>query len=133
MVRFSLPRALIGKSVQLTAIGGRAVYVGQELPVSRLGVFHTVSLQLDRAIHPNPDRPWLPINWLAQSQFVIRSLHREAKYRNILLTALFAVFTVCSVFVGLAIEGLPGLAAGAALTVAALFFGNYASGFSRGI
>jgi hypothetical protein len=133
MVTFFLPPRLIGKSIQVVVIGGRAEYLGQRLPVSRLGVFHTVSLRLDRTIYPDSREPLLPPDWFVQSQSAIHRLHRHAKYKNYIMTSAFAIATVASVYAGLLIDGLPGLAVGAGLTVASLGLGNYASGFSRGL
>jgi len=75
----------------------------------------------------------LPPNWFVTSQNVVTNLYREAKHRNYLLTTLFIFVTVASPFIGLQIDGLPGLAAGCVLSVASLLLGNYASGFSRGL
>ena len=69
----------------------------------------------------------------ASAEARVHASHRKARYKNYLLTSAFAVATVGSVYVGLAISGVLGLAAGAALTVASLLLGNYASGWSRGV
>lgn len=133
MVAFDVRRGLIGQALRLTAVGGESKYHGTKLPVSRLGIFHTVQLEHDRAIFPNgPSMPALPDSHVS-AQAAIQTLHRNAKYRNYLMTAVFATATVGSVFIGLAINGVPGLAGGAVLTIASLMLGNYASGFSRGV
>ena len=133
LVHFDLSRTLIGKTLQLTAIGGRSKYIGTILPISRLGVFHTVALQVDRALGHTEQDMNLPSNWFVTSQNVIANLYREAKHKNYLLTAFFSVTTIASPFVGSYIAGLPGIGAGAFLTVGSLLLGNYASGFSRGL
>lgn len=133
LVRFDLGRTLIGKQLQLTAIGGRSKYIGTTLPISRLGVFHTVALQVDRALGYTEQDMNLPPNWFVTSQNVIANLYRAAKHKNYLLTAFFSAATIASPFVGIYIEGFPGIAAGAFLSVGSLLLGNYASGFSRGL
>ncbi len=134
LVAFKLNRALIGKQLQLTVAGGRAKYIDTKIPITRLGVFHTVSLQIDRALLGYTEQGMLlPPNWSVTSQNVMANLYREAKHQNYLLTALFSLVTVASPFVGLQIDGLLGLAAGCVLSVASLLLGNYASGFSRGL
>lgn len=133
MVKFSLVRAMVGQSIHLTAVGGLSKYYAVTLPVSWLGVFHTVSLEHDRIIHPDSPLSVRSRDQQVAAQQKINDLHRSAKYRNYATTALFAIATVVSVFVGLLIEGLPGLVTGALLTITSLALGNYASGFSRGI
>ena len=133
LVHFDLSRTLIGKQLQLTAIGGRSKYIGTKLPIGRLGVFHTVSLQVDRALGHTEQDMNLPANWFVASQNVIANCYREAKHKNYLLTAFFSVATIGSPFIGVYISGFPGVAAGAFLTVGSLVLGNYASGFSRGL
>lgn len=133
MVAFDVRRGLICQTLRLTAAGGESKYLETKLPVSRLGIFHTVQLEHDRTIFPNgPGVPALPVSQVS-AQATIQTLHRNAKYRNYLLTAVFATATVGSVFIGLLIDEIPGLAAGAGLTIASLVLGNYASGFSRGV
>jgi hypothetical protein len=133
MVSFAVPRRLSGKQARLTAIGGRSLYVGTTLPVSRLGIFHTVTLQLDRVTNPGLHDLGLPHGWGVESQRTIQGLYRSAKYKNYVLTAVFIVVTVASPFIGLAADGYPGLAAGCGLSIASLLLGNYATGFSRGL
>jgi hypothetical protein len=133
LIRFDLSRSLVGKKLQLTAIGGRSKYIGTTLPISRLGVFHTVFLQVDRALGHTEQDMNLPSNWFVESQKVIAGLYREAKYKNYLLTAFFSVATIASPFIGIYIEGFPGIAAGAFLSIGSLLLGNYASGFSHGL
>lgn len=130
-VRFEIMRLMVGKSIQLTAVGGPAKYYGATLPVSRLGVFHTVNLEFDRVLHGNQN-PFIPeLRTAAEAR--VQASHRQAKYKNYLLTTLFAIATVASVYVGLLISGIIGTAGGAALTIASLLLGNYASGWSRGV
>jgi hypothetical protein len=133
MVAFDVSRGLVGQALRLTAAGGESKYHETRLPVSRLGVFHTVQLEHDRVIFPDgPSRPAPPDSHV-NAQGAIQTLHRNAKHQNYLMTAVFAIATVGSVFIGLAIDGISGLAVGAVLTIASLMLGNYASGFSRGI
>ena len=133
LVHFDLSRTLIGKQLQLTAIGGRSKYIGTTLPISRLGVFHTVALRVDRALGYTEQDMNLPPNWFVESQGVIANLYREARHNNYLLTAVFSVATIASPFVGLYIKGFSGLVVGCVLSVGSLLLGNYASGFSRGL
>lgn len=129
-VSFKLSRSMVGRSIQLTAVGGEAKYYGVTLLVSRLGVFHTASLEFDRVLHSgeNPFTPKLQ----QEAEARVLKLHRNAKYNNYFLTLIFAVATIASVYVGLLISGIFGLAAGALLTIVSLLLGNYASGWSRG-
>lgn len=130
-VRFEVSRSMVGRSIQLTAVGGKAKYYGATLPVSRLGAFHIVSLEFDRILHSgqNPFTPKLR----TEAEARVLASHRQAKYKNHLLTTIFAAATIASVYVGLLISGIPGLAAGATLTISSLLLGNYASGWSRGV
>jgi hypothetical protein len=133
LAHFDLSHALIGKQLQLTAIGGRSKYIGTTLPISRLGVFHTVALQVDRALGHTEQDMNLPSNWFVTSQNVISNLYRDAKHKNYWLTAVFSAATIAGPFIGIYVEGFPGIAAGAFLSVGSLLLGNYASGFSRGL
>jgi len=130
-VRFELPKSMIGKAIQLTAVGGLAKYYGVTLPITRLGVFHSVNLEFDRVLHSGQS-PFTPALRTVAEARVLAS-HRQAKYRNYALTVLFGLATVASVYTGLLISGVAGLAAGAALTITSLLLGNYASGWSRGV
>lgn len=130
-VRCKLGRSMVGESIQLVAVGGKAKYYGARLPVSRLGVFHTANLELDRVLH-NGQNPFTTEFRCAAEERVLAS-HREARYKNYLLSVVFAVATIFSVYVGLVIPGILGLAVGALLTLTSLFLGNYASGWSRGV
>lgn len=133
MVSFAVPRSLFGKQVRLTAIGGRSLYIGTTLPVSRLGIFHTVTLQLDRVTNPDLHDLGLPHGWIVASQKTIQELYRSVKYKNYVLTAFFVLITAVGPFIGLAIDGFPGLAVGCVLSIVSLLIGNYATGFSRGV
>lgn len=130
-VRFELPQSMIGKAIQLTVAGGLAKYYGVTLPINRLGVFHSVNLEFDRARHSGQS-PFTPALRAAAEARVLAS-HRQAKYRNYALSVIFGLATVASVFIGLLISGIAGLAAGAALTITSLLLGNFASGWSRGV
>jgi hypothetical protein len=135
MVDFELDRALIGKQLKLTAAGGLSIYIDTTLPITRLGVFHTVFLQIDRVKEGAEHGKHLPLppNWFVTSQNVVANLYRKAKYQNYLLTVFFIIATIGSPFIGLQIVELAGLAAGCVLSVVSLLLGNYASGFSRGL
>ena len=132
-VAFDVYPRLIGQVLRVTVAGGESKYHEIRLHVSRLGVFHTVQLEHDRVLFPNGPSQRSPADYHVAAQATVRILHRQARYKNYLTTGVFAVATIGSVFIGLAIQGLPGLAAGAALTIASLLLGNYASGFSRGV
>lgn len=132
MVQFSLARSMVGQSIHLTAVGGQSKYYATTLPVSWLGVFHTVFLEHDRVLHPDSTLSVRSRDQQVTAQQKINVLYRSARYRNYATTFVFAIATVASVFVGLLIEGLPGLVTGALLTITSLVLGNYASGFSRG-
>ena len=132
MVSFRIARRMAGRALAVVAVGGRAQYLRDEVPVTHLGAFHTVSLRLDRVMHGAAEDLRAPTDWPATSQRRIQDIHRHARYRNYLLALVFAIATVLSVFVGTVIDGLGGIFAGASLTIISLVLGSYATGFLRG-
>ena len=133
MVTFDIRRGFIGQALKVTAAGGESKYLEMKLTVRRLGIFHTVQLEHDRLIFPDGPSLPTPPNSRVSAQETIQTLHRNAKYKNYVMTAVFALITVGSVFIGMAIDGVLGTAVGAVMAITSLVLGNYASGFSRGI
>ncbi len=103
-MRFEPPKSMIGKAIQLTAVGGPAKYYGVTLPITRLGVFHSVNLEFERVLHSGQS-PFTPALRAAAEARVLAS-HLQAKYRNYALTVLFGLATVASVYIGLLISGV---------------------------
>jgi len=132
-VHISLPKDLKNKHIHLWVMHDHFEHLSEEIPVTDLGLFHTVRLTIStlhdrvKPLAINPQEAY------KLGQFKMRDLYRKARYRNYFIKFVFPIISVAAVFVGWFIAGIQGLAIGCVLSILSLLLGSYATGYEKGI